>query len=142
MSDSSKILNDSLCFQLYVASKEIIRLYKPYLDEHQLTYTAFIAMIAIEDGMSVKSLGEQLALDSGTLSPLLKKLERQGLVQRMRSQEDERVMILHITSEGKELKTKLPLIGQSVFSSVADKIDGIDIGQLQTLLFSLNQQLK
>lgn len=141
MTDRSKLLDDSLCFQLYVASKEIIRLYKPYLDSYQLTYTAFIAMIAIEDGMSVKRLGELLYLDSGTLSPLLKKLETNGYIQRVRSQEDERLLILTLTPEGQGLKQELPKIGSAVYESVAEKIDEVDMPQLHHLLLLLNKQL-
>lgn len=75
MEDKKFNLNQELCFQLYVASKEIVRAYQPYLTELGLTYTSFIALRAMENGMSVRRLGEQLFLDSGTLSPLLKKRE-------------------------------------------------------------------
>lgn len=73
MNANDNPLQNELCFQLYVASKESIRMYKPFLDEVDLTYTGFITLMAIEDNLSVKQLGERLFLDSGTLSPLLKK---------------------------------------------------------------------
>ncbi|CAM3224582.1 MarR family winged helix-turn-helix transcriptional regulator [Vagococcus fessus] len=142
MTSENKALDQSICFQLYVASKEIIRLYKPLLDPYQLTYTGFIAMLAIEDGMSVRSLGEQLFLDSGTLSPLLKKLEKQQLVTRVRSKEDERVMVLKLTDEGKKLKKELPLIAEKIYAQVSEKAPNIDYNDLLNLLTKLNTVLK
>lgn len=114
-------LDHELCFQLYVASKEIIRLYKPYLDKFSLTYTSFITVRTIENGMNVSNLGDQLFLDSGTLSPLLKKLEGRGLINRIRSKEDERVLLVYLTDEGQELQRQLPEISKKVFSSMYKK---------------------
>ncbi|MDF0479687.1 MarR family transcriptional regulator [Vagococcus sp. PNs007] len=142
MSSEEKTLDQSICFQLYVASKEIIRLYKPLLDPYQLTYTGFIAMLAIEEGMSVRTLGDQLFLDSGTLSPLLKKLEKQQLVTRIRSNEDERVMVLELTDEGKKLKKELPLIAEKIYAQVSEKDPSIDYNNLLNLLTKLNTVLK
>lgn len=142
MSSEEKTLDQSICFQLYVASKEIIRLYKPLLDPYQLTYTGFIAMLAIEEGMSVRTLGEQLFLDSGTLSPLLKKLEKQHLITRARSVEDERMMVLHLTKEGQKLKKDLPLISEKIYALVSEKDSSIDYDDLLHLLTKLNTVLK
>lgn len=142
MTSEEKALDQSICFQLYVASKEIIRLYKPLLDPYQLTYTGFIAMLAIEEGMSVRTLGEQLFLDSGTLSPLLKKLEKQNLVTRARSVEDERMMVLHLTKDGQKLKKELPHIAEKIYAQVSEKDPSIDYNDLLILLKKLNTVLK
>ncbi|WP_066719841.1 MarR family winged helix-turn-helix transcriptional regulator [Clostridium sp. Marseille-P299] len=98
-------LENQLCFALYVCSKEIIRKYKPLLEPIGLTYTGYITMLALweKDNVTVKELGEQLYLDSGTLTPMLKKLEQQGLLKRKRGM-DERTVFINLTKEGKELK--------------------------------------
>ena len=95
-------LDKQLCFPLYACSRSVIREYKPFLDQLDLTYTQYIAMLVLwEKGtMTVKELGEQLYLDSGTLTPLLKKLEHKGLITRKRSSEDERNLILTLTKAG------------------------------------------
>lgn len=99
-------LENQLCFPLYAASKEIIRRYKPYLDELDLTYTQYITMMVLWEyrKMNVKELGEKLFLDSGTLTPVLKKLESKGYLKRSRSEKDERNLIVSITQKGKDLR--------------------------------------
>lgn len=106
MSDDMLRLENQLCFPLYASAKEVIRKYKPFLDKINLTYTQYITMMVLWEhpDISVKDLGARLYLDSGTLTPLLKKLESQGLVQRERSSEDERSVIIRITEQGKRLK--------------------------------------
>lgn len=103
--DSIKLENQ-LCFPLYAASKEIVRRYKPYLDKLDLTYTQYITMMAMWEvkTTNVKELGEKLFLDSGTLTPLLKKLESKNYILRRRSENDERNLIVEITPKGEELK--------------------------------------
>ena len=105
--DVLKIQNQ-LCFPLYVCAKETIRLYKPFLDELELTYTQYITMMVLWEkrSVTVKEMGEQLFLDSGTLTPLLKKLETKGYISRTRSTADERNLIVTITDEGDALKDK------------------------------------
>lgn len=105
--DSLKIENQ-LCFPLYACSREIIKRYKPLLDELDLTYTQYITLMVMWDKrtLTVKELGRYLYLDSGTLTPLLKKLEGKGYVSRARSKEDERNLIVTITDEGEKLKEK------------------------------------
>ena len=100
------LLEHQLCFALYAASKEIIRLYTPYLSPHGLTYTQYIALLVLweEDDIPVSALGARLMLDSGTLAPLLKKLSEKGYVERTRSSEDERVVKLRLTQAGRDLK--------------------------------------
>ena len=101
-------LENQLCFPLYACSREIIRQYKPFLDEIDLTYTQYIAMMVLWErkSVTVKELGERLYLDSGTLTPLLKKLEAKGLLTRARSTLDERNLIVTLTEEGKELRER------------------------------------
>ncbi len=101
-------LENQLCFPLYACSKEIIRAYKPFLDEIDLTYTQYITMLVLweKKEMNVKTLGENLYLDSGTLTPVLKKLESKGLIKRTRSKSDERNLLVSITKEGEALKEK------------------------------------
>ena len=99
-------LSKQLCFPLYACSREMIKLYKPFLDNLGLTYTQYITMMVLwEHGaMTVKALGQELFLDSGTLTPLLKKLEEKGLVTRRRSDLDERNLIVTITDAGEAMK--------------------------------------
>lgn len=103
---SSLKLENQLCFPLYAASKEVIKQYKPLLDELDLTYTQYITMMVLweEKSMNVKSLGEYLFLDSGTMTPVLKKLENKGYIERERSKEDERVLNVQITKKGMQLR--------------------------------------
>lgn len=99
-------LENQLCFPLYAASRNVIREYKPFLDKLDLTYTQYIAMLVLweKDKVTVKELGEALYLDSGTLTPLLKKLENKGLITRKRSTEDERNLILTLTKAGQAMQ--------------------------------------
>ena len=101
-------LSKQLCFPLYACSREMIKLYKPWLDELGLTYTQYITMMVLWEhkAMTVKALGHELYLDSGTLTPLLKKLEEKGLVNRRRSDQDERNLIVTITDAGEAMKDR------------------------------------
>ena len=101
-------LDNQLCFPLYAVSKEIVRRYTPFLNEIDLTYTQYIAMMVMWEHreMSVKELGKKLLLDSGTLTPLLKTLEKKELVTRVRSREDERFLVVSITDKGMKLREK------------------------------------
>ncbi|MBQ7103500.1 MAG: MarR family transcriptional regulator, partial [Anaerotignum sp.] len=97
-------LRGQLCFPLYACAKETIRLYKPFLDELGLTYTQYITMMVLWEKkcLTVKELGKELYLDSGTLTPLLKKLEAKGYLIRERSKEDERNLFISLTEEGEK----------------------------------------
>jgi DNA-binding MarR family transcriptional regulator len=101
-------LENQLCFPLYAASREVIKLYKPFLDELDLTYTQYIAMLLLweNESMTVKEIGDCLFLDSGTLTPLLKKLEAKGMITRTRSTKDERNLNVTATKAGKALHDK------------------------------------
>ena len=113
-------LGNQLCFPLYACSKEIIRKYKPYLDKIDLTYTQYITMMVLweKKSVNVKSLGESLYLDSGTLTPVLKKLESKGYITRMRSSEDERNLVVTITPEGDALRDKAIEVPAAIGSCV------------------------
>ncbi len=111
-------LDRQLCFPLYACSKEVIKAYRPYLEEIDLTYTQYIVLMVLweEKFINVKQLGEFLYLDSGTLTPLLKKLEQKGFITRTKSKEDERVINIEITKLGEELKDKAKEIPEKMFA--------------------------
>ncbi len=118
--DELQKLDNQLCFSLYVCSKEVIKKYKPLLDPLGLTYTGYITLMALweKDGVNVKELGKKLYLDSGTLTPLLKKLESLGYVERRRDPEDERNMLIYLTESGKGLKQKAVCIPKELLSEL------------------------
>jgi DNA-binding MarR family transcriptional regulator len=106
--DQALLLDNQLCFALYSASLAMTKIYKPLLQELGLTYPQYIAMLALweRDGLMVSELGERLSLDSGTLTPLLKRLESLGLVARIRDVADERRVHITLTPAGRKLKTR------------------------------------
>jgi len=109
MSESNELaLENQLCFALYNASRAMTKAYQPHLKKLGLTYPQYIAMLSLwqQDGCSVKALGETLMLDSGTLTPLLKRLETAGLINRNRSLEDERTVLITLTNQGQSLKSQ------------------------------------
>jgi DNA-binding MarR family transcriptional regulator len=134
--DCLKIENQ-LCFPLYAASKELVRHYKPLLDELDLTYTQYIAMMVLWDRKecNVKELGKCLYLDSGTLTPLLKKLEAKGYIERVRSIEDERNLIVRVTKEGVALKDRALSVPQGIACSV--HLEPEEARQLYVLLYKV-----
>ena len=101
-------LENQLCFPLYAASRKIVNLYTPFFKPLGITYTQYIVLMVLwaQDGVSVRTLGERLYLDSGTLTPLLKKMETAGLVRRERAKEDERVTRIYLTEAGRALHEK------------------------------------
>ena len=109
-------LENQMCFPLYAASREVIKQYKPYLDKIDLTYTQYVAMLLLWEHktMTVKELGERLYLDSGTLTPLLKKLEAKGFINRVRSTTDERNLNINLTAAGDKLKEQAVEIPQCI----------------------------
>lgn len=132
-------LDNQICFPLYALSRKVIQLYKPLLDKYNLTYTQYITMLVLweEDDISLKEVGEKLYLDSGTLSPVVKKLVKQGLVEKYRSQADERIVKLRLTAAGRELKEEAAKIPGKLFS----QFDG-DPETLINLKNSLDQVLR
>ena len=130
-------LGKQLCFPLYACSKEIIRKYKPYLDDIDLTYTQYITMMVLweKHTVNVKTLGECLYLDSGTLTPVLKKLESKGYITRVRSSEDERNLVVSITDEGIALRDKALSIPDAMGSCV--QLTEEEAGILYKLLYKI-----
>lgn len=118
-------LENQLCFPLYACSKEIVRKYKPFLDPLDLTYTQYITMMVMwdEKSISVKELGEKLYLDSGTLTPLLKKLEGKGYLSRQRSEADERSVIVSLTTAGEALRNEAIEIPQKLGNCIPLTLD-------------------
>ena len=113
-------LENQMCFPLYAISREIIKLYKPYLDQLNLTYTQYIAMLVMweEEKIVFKELGKKLHLDSGTLTHVLKKLESMGLIIKYRSKEDDRVVIVELTDTGRKLKDEAITVPERVFDYI------------------------
>jgi DNA-binding MarR family transcriptional regulator len=111
------LLENQLCFSIYACSREIVRLYRPYLDELGITYPQYLVLLVLweHETCSVNELGENLFLDSGTLTPMLKRMETTGLLIRKRSIEDERKVLISLTQMGLELKEKAFCIPTSLF---------------------------
>lgn len=109
-------LENQLCFPLYVCAKEMVKRYKPFLEALDLTYTQYITMLVLweQSPMGVKALGEHLYLDSGTLTPVLKKLEQKGYLTRRRSPEDERNLLAELTPAGMALVEKAEAVPEQM----------------------------
>lgn len=135
-------LENQLCFPLYACSKEIVRLYKPFLDELDLTYTQYITMMLLWDKkkLNVKSIGERLYLDSGTLTPVLKKLEQKGYLSRSRNKEDERNLVVTVTEEGLKLREKAVSIPGHISSCIS--VNQEEAGLLYELLYKILKEIK
>jgi DNA-binding MarR family transcriptional regulator len=130
-------LENQLCFPLYAASKEVVRRYKPILEEFDLTYTQYIAMMILweKKTVTVNKLGEHLYLDSGTLTPMLKKMESKGLIKRTRSELDERRVNVELTPEGEILGESAAKIPQKM--SVCLKLSENEKETLYKLLYKI-----
>ena len=130
-------LENQMCFTLYVCSKEIVRRYKPLLDEMGITYTQYITMLVLWErgSVNVSQLGECLYLDSGTLTPVLKTLEAKGLVVRKRSEEDERSVIVEATGAGMALREQAVTIPSRMCACV--KLPPEDARELNRILRKL-----
>ncbi len=130
-------LENQICFPLYACAKEIVKAYKPYLDELDLTYTQYITMMVMWEHkeLRVKEVGKYLYLDSGTLTPLLKRLEEKGYIARRRSAKDERDLIVSITDAGTALREKALSVPQRLASCVDIKPEKAQI--LYEILYEL-----
>ena len=130
-------LENQLCFPLYACAKEVIRRYTPLLEPLGLTYTQYIAMMVMWEhkSISVKDMGKQLYLDSGTLTPMLKKMEKAGWICRKRSEDDERMVMVSITERGEELHDRAAEIPEKMAGCVT--IESDEAKQLYTLLHKL-----
>ena len=135
--DDSLKLENQLCFPLYAASREVIKKYRPLLDALDMTYTQYITMMVLweEQTINAKELGKKLFLDSGTLTPVLKSLEKKGFVHRYRSAEDERILNVEITEQGIALKERAMHIPQALKNCI--RLDGQEALQLYRLLYKI-----
>ena len=134
-------LENQLCFSLYAASRKVIKLYKPVLDEYGLTYTQYVTMLVLwEDRrLTVKEIGQRLHLDSGTLTPLLKKLENMGLIHRYRDPNDDRVVVVELTEVGLQLKDQMSDVPKRVFCQISGTYE--EVLPLKQLLDQLLHKL-
>lgn len=142
MSKDSIQNDNSLCFLLYVCSKEIIKKYKPFLDKMDLTYTQYITLLTLweKDNINIKELGSKLYLDSGTLTPLLKKLEEKGYITRSKNKNDERNLIISLTHTGKLLKNKAVNLPKDI--DKCSLLNEKDLNNLNNLLNYILKSLK
>jgi DNA-binding MarR family transcriptional regulator len=134
------MLENQLCFSLYVCSKEIIKKYKPLLDPYGLTYTGYIILMALweQDDITVKDLGKRLYLDSGTLTPMLKKLEALDYVKRIRSSSDERNVYIQLTTKGHDFRKEALAIPKSMICAL--NLEPSLAGDLLSALHKMMQQ--
>ena len=141
MSKEDKLkLDHQLCFPLYAAARKVVGLYTPHLSQMGLTYTQYIVFLTLweKDGVSVGELGKRLMLDSGTLTPLLKKLEKQGYITRERKKTDERTVLVTLTEKGRELKKEAVLIPEKVGACIT--LPPEDALQLYRILYTILSQ--
>ncbi len=112
-------LENQLCFSVYACSREITKMYRPYLDKLEITYPQYLVLLVLWEHQetTVKALGAELYLDSGTLTPLLKRMEEAGLVRRERSKDDERKVMVRLTTKGEELREEASIIPDAMASN-------------------------
>ncbi|AUL98203.1 MarR family winged helix-turn-helix transcriptional regulator [Vibrio vulnificus] len=124
-SEAQLLLENQICFPLYSAANAVIRAYRPLLDALDLTYSQYLVLLVLwqQNGINVKDLGAKLHLDSGTLTPLLKRLEAKGIVERRRGQTDERVRELFLTEAGRALKQQAHPVPQNMLCRIDLSID-------------------
>ncbi|UCS94808.1 MarR family transcriptional regulator [Echinicola marina] len=137
---ASLYLENQLCFPLYAASRLTTKVYGPYLDKMDLTYPQYLVLLVLwqYQTLSVKEIGQRLYLESNTLTPLLKRLEQKGLIQRKRSAEDERTVNISLSKAGKSLREEALSIPQKITSSFQDNaMQEEDLVEFQKTLFGL-----
>ncbi|OUL06948.1 MarR family winged helix-turn-helix transcriptional regulator [Bacillus spizizenii] len=134
-------LENQLCFLLYASSREMTKQYKPLLEELNVTYPQYLVLLLLweHETLTVKKMGELLYLDSGTLTPMLKRMEQQGLITRKRSEEDERSVLISLTEDGKLLKEKAADIPGKILG--LSNQSGEDLKQLKSALYTLLETL-
>ncbi|MFD2287046.1 MarR family transcriptional regulator [Pedobacter petrophilus] len=131
-------LENQVCFPVYAFSREVTNLYKPFLDKLNLTYPQYLVMLILweEKQQTVNQLGEKLYLDSGTLTPLLKRMEHKGVLTRTRSRADERVVLIATTEIGEKMQEQAALIPEQLVAAL-----GLSIDELQQLKKIVNKAL-
>ena len=141
MSEYDKLkLDNQLCFSLYALSREVIKMYQPVLSKYNLTYTQYVTMLAMWEleKAPFKEVAKKLYLDSGTLTPVLKKLESMGLVNKYRDKNDDRMVIVELTQKAIDLKDDI----KKVLDEIYCKINGLEVDELINLKKSLDKMLK
>lgn len=139
---NSLTLEHQICFQLYTASKELTRLYRPILAPLNLTYSQYLVMLVLweEEGIDLKQVGERLTLDSGTLSPLVKRLMQIGYVEKVRAQDDERRIVLTLTDSGRALREQAEDVPRQVSGML--KINEATYVAYMEMLIDIKARLK
>lgn len=134
-------LDDQLCFALYAATRAMTRAYRPALEALELTYPQYLVMLVLWEGddLSVSALGERLMLDSGTLTPLLKRLEQRGLIARSRADEDERRVQIVLTEQGRALRARAPEVFNTLLCRTQRPVQ--ELAQLREQLRQLTLEL-
>jgi DNA-binding MarR family transcriptional regulator len=138
---SPLLLGNQLCFAVYSTAHAFNRVYKPLLDALGLTYPQYLVMLVLweRDDVPVKEIGERLLLDSGTLTPLLKRLEAAGLIKRTRSKHDERQVLIALTSQGQALRDKAKMVPEAILAASACSIG--ELSALKSELIVLRDRL-
>lgn len=140
MDDKQLLLSSQICFPIYSASRLITKAYKPYLDEMGITYPQYLVLMVLWENneLSVNQITEKLLLNTNTISPLLKRMEKMELLKRNRSSEDERSVIIQLTESGKQLKTKaLPIPEKLIMELLSENIKIEDMLKLKDILSEL-----
>lgn len=123
-------LDSQICFPMYVASRMITRAYQPLLDDLGITYPQYLVLMVLweQDGMLVNDIAQRLYLNTNTITPLLKRMEKSGIVARNRSQEDERKVVIQLTQKGHEMKSAAHCVPEEIFKKM-----GFDLDEFQQL---------
>jgi DNA-binding MarR family transcriptional regulator len=139
--DPTLLLGNQLCFAIYSTAHAFNRVYKPLLEGLGLTYPQYLAMLVLweRDGLSVKEIGDRLFLDSGTLTPLLKRLEAAELIKRTRSTEDERQVLIALTSRGQALRDKARAVPQGILAASGCSVT--ELAAMKNQLIALRERL-
>lgn len=139
MENNKLKLENQICFKIYSAEREITKLYRSLLEELDVTYPQYLVLLVLweKNSVTVKELGQKLFLDSGTLSPMLKRMEGNNLIERRRSLEDERTVIISLTKKGEDLREKAQCIPSKLLENLS-----IDLKELQNLNQTLSNILK
>ncbi|BCD99995.1 MarR family winged helix-turn-helix transcriptional regulator [Marinicellulosiphila megalodicopiae] len=134
-------LANQLCFPLYAASRLVTRLYQPLLDQYDLTYPQYVVLMILweDDGITVGEIGSQALLNSNTLTPILKRMEKAELIDRVRDEDDERKMLIHLKNKGRELQTELACLPSQLIENIHYDVE--KALQLKQLLVELVTQL-
>ena len=142
VSDQDLLLERQLCFPLYACARKITNLYTPFLKKLGITYTQYIVFLVLweQDGITVGDLCKRLYLDNGTVTPLLKKLEKAGYIRRERSKDDERIVMVYLTDSGKAFRTQVEEIPGQVGSCMT--LEEKEAAQLYSLLYKLLDSLE